>query len=85
VRKKLFTSVPLQFSRCSVLSDGRLQLEFTSFVERVAKANLLLITSEVHQVIGHYRGTVMADNGETIRIDGLIDWAEEHHARLAKR
>jgi hypothetical protein len=60
--------------------DGHLQLEFTPFVERVAKANLLLITSEVHQMFGRYRGTVIADDGEVIKIDGLIGWAEEHHA-----
>ena len=61
--------------------DGRLQLEFTPFVERVAKANLLLITSEVHQTFGRYRGTVTADNGEVIHLDGLIGWVEEQHAR----
>jgi len=61
--------------------DGRLQLEFTPFVERVAKANLLLITSEVHQMFGRYRGTVVADDSEVIHLDDLIGWAEEHHAR----
>ena len=61
-------------------SDGRLDLEFTPFIERVAKTNMVLITSEVHQMFGHYRGTVIADDGEVIRIDGLIGWAEEHQA-----
>ncbi len=61
--------------------DGRLDLEFTPFVERVAKTNLVVITSEVHQLFGRYRGTVIADDGEVIMIDGLIGWAEEHHAR----
>ncbi|HSD83771.1 MAG TPA: DUF2804 domain-containing protein [Anaerolineae bacterium] len=61
--------------------EGRLDLEFTPFVERVAKTNLLLIASEVHQMFGRYRGTVIADDGQAIEIDGLIGWAEEHHAR----
>ncbi len=61
--------------------DGRLQLEFTPFVERVARTNLLLIASEVHQMFGHYIGTVIADDGERIQLNGLIGWAEEHHAR----
>jgi hypothetical protein len=61
--------------------DGRLQLEFTPFVERVAKTNLLLIASEVHQMFGRYRGTVRADGGEEIHLDDVIGWAEEHHAR----
>jgi hypothetical protein len=60
--------------------DGRLDLEFTPFIARVAKANLLLITSEVHQMFGRYRGTATADTGEVIQIDGLVGWAEEHHA-----
>ena len=61
--------------------NGRLDLEFTPFIERVAKANLLLITSEVHQMFGRYRGTVITDDGEVIRLDNLIGWAEEHRAR----
>jgi hypothetical protein len=61
--------------------DGRLQLEFTPFIERVAQANLLLITSEVHQLFGRYRGTAITDDGEVIKMDGLIGWAEEHHAK----
>ena len=61
--------------------DGRLDLEFTPFVERVAQTNLLLIASEVHQMFGRYRGTVVADDGEVIHLDGLIGWAEEHRAR----
>jgi hypothetical protein len=61
--------------------DGRLQLDFTPFLERVAKTNLAIITSEVHQMFGRYRGTVTADDGEVINLDGLIGWAEEHHAK----
>jgi hypothetical protein len=47
----------------------------------VAQANLLLITSEVHQLFGRYRGTAITDDGEVIKMDGLIGWAEEHHAK----
>ncbi len=61
--------------------DGRLDLEFTPFLERKAATNLLVITSEVHQMFGRYRGVVQTDDGETVRIDGLIGFAEEHHAR----
>jgi hypothetical protein len=58
-----------------------LDLQFTPFVERVAESNLLVIVSEVHQMFGYYSGTVHADGGETIRLDNLIGFAEEHHAR----
>ncbi len=60
--------------------DGRLDLTFTPFLERVAKTNLLVITSEVHQMFGRYAGAIVTDDGETIAIDGLTGFAEEHHA-----
>lgn len=56
-------------------------LEFVPFFERVAKTNALIIRSEVHQMIGRFRGRVVTAEGETLKIDGLVGWAEEHHAR----
>ena len=61
--------------------DGRLKLEFKPFLERVAKTNLLLIYSRVHQVFGRYYGSFVTQAGERIEIDGLTGFAEEHHAR----
>ena len=77
-----FTYDPTDFMRPwrMVSPDGRLDLEFEPFLERVAKTNLLVITSEVHQMFGRYRGSVKTDDGEIIAIDGLIGFAEEHHA-----
>lgn len=64
-----------------VSPDGRVDLELVPSIERVASTNLLVITSEVHQMFGHYHGTVRTDGGETVRIDNLVGFAEEHHAR----
>lgn len=64
-----------------VAPDGRLDLTFTPFVERVATTNLLLIASTVHQLFGRYHGHAVADDGERVAIDGLIGFAEEHRAR----
>ena len=61
--------------------DGRLNLQFTPFLDRVATTNLLLITSEVHQLFGHYSGTVRTDDGGMVGIQDLLGFAEEHHAR----
>jgi hypothetical protein len=61
--------------------DGRLDLEFSPFLERVARTNLLLIASEVHQMFGRYHGRFVADNGETLDLSGLVGFAEEHRAR----
>jgi len=62
-------------------AQGRLDLVFTPFKDRLAQTNLGIIFSEVHQMFGRYSGTVVADTGEEIRIKDLVGFAEEHHAR----
>jgi hypothetical protein len=62
-------------------SDGRLDLTFTPFKERVAQTNLGIIFSEVHQMFGRYAGQVVADDGEVIQVKDLTGFAEEHQAR----
>ena len=64
-----------------VSPDGRVNLQFTPLVERTAATNLLLINSKVHQMFGRYDGMLLADDGEEIKLDGLVGFAEEHHAR----
>ncbi len=64
-----------------VSSEGGVDLTFVPFLDRTAATNLLVITSEVHQMFGRYHGTVQTDEGERIHLDGLIGFAEEHHAR----
>lgn len=62
-------------------AGGRLELEFIPFKERVARTNLGVIFSEVHQMFGRYYGYGLSDEGEQITIDGLVGFAEEHRAR----
>jgi hypothetical protein len=62
-------------------SEGRLELEFVPFKERIAKTDLALIHSQVHQMFGRYSGRVVTDGGEPIQLNGLIGFAEEHRAR----
>jgi hypothetical protein len=59
----------------------RVHLRFTPFHERVAKAKTGVLSSEVHQMFGHYDGSVVADGGERIALDGVFGWIEEHKAR----
>jgi hypothetical protein len=61
--------------------DGRLDLQFTPFVERVAKTNAVILSSEVHQMFGRYNGTLITDEGKKLEVKDLIGWAEEHHAK----
>jgi hypothetical protein len=62
-------------------SDGRLELVFEPFFDRVAHSNLIIIASEVHQLFGKYSGFVIDDRKKKINIKNIIGWAEEHHAR----
>jgi hypothetical protein len=62
-------------------SQGRLDLTFTPFKERVAKTNLGVIFSQVHQMFGRYAGWAVDDGGQRIEIKDLIGFAEEHRAR----
>ena len=62
-------------------SENRLDLTFTPFKERVARTNLGIIFSEVHQLFGRYNGKAIADDGEVVEVKDLIGFAEEHHAR----
>jgi hypothetical protein len=64
-----------------VCPEGRLDLTFEPFYDRTAQTNLLVITSEVHQMFGRYSGQVVADDGEVIPVERLVGFAEEHHAR----
>lgn len=66
--------------RMRTASSDAVRLEFTPFYDKAQSLNLLVISSTVHQMFGHYRGTLKA-GGETIPIDGILGWAEEHRAR----
>ena len=54
--------------------DGCLTLEFKPFFERVAKADAIILSSEVHQMFGCYGGTLNTDQGEKIEANDLIGW-----------
>lgn len=62
-------------------TEGRLSLEFVPFKERLARTNLGIIFSEVHQMFGRYSGFVVTDRQERIQLTNLVGFAEEHRAR----
>lgn len=62
-------------------NQERLNLSFTPFKDRLAKTNLGIITSEVHQMFGRYNGQVTTHDGKVLEIKNLIGFAEEHRAR----
>ena len=59
----------------------RVDLTFTPFYERRAKADLRFSRTEIHQMFGRFSGTVVDDGGSTLHLRDLLGWAEEHRAR----
>lgn len=61
--------------------SNRVSLLFTPIFERIAKTEAVIIQSSVHQMIGHFSGTVRTDEGEVIEIQNMLGWAEDHMAK----
>jgi hypothetical protein len=64
----------------TAISD-RVDLVFTPCYDRLALSNLLIIKSEVHQMIGYFSGKIKNDSGEVINIEKFPGCAEEHFGR----
>lgn len=62
-------------------SDGRLDVTLTPVYDRHAHTNLAIAMNEVHQVFGHWSGTVPDGAGSTLRIHDALGFAEESRAR----
>lgn len=61
--------------------SNRVSLVFTPLYERVASTRALIVQSSVHQMIGHFTGTVLTDDGDEIKIENMLGWAEDHMAK----
>lgn len=61
--------------------SSRIDVRFQPVFERVARTDLLVVRSEVHQLFGRYTGSVEAEEGQRISFDGLVGWVEQHEAR----
>lgn len=62
-------------------SSDRVDLRLVPFFVKVTRTNLLVLRSEVHQAFGSYFGTVVADDGTQIALDGITGWVEQQQAR----
>ncbi|MFC4118264.1 DUF2804 domain-containing protein [Nonomuraea zeae] len=64
------------------VTGARVDLEFVPEHVRLADVRrALYMRSREAQAFGHYRGTVVADDGEVVEISGLYGWAEEVYRR----
>lgn len=61
-------------------SDGRVDLTFTPEKERIAKTDVKIVKSEVHQMFGRYSGHLVMDNSLTFKVDNIRGAIEDHHA-----
>ncbi len=62
-------------------SSDEIELEFHPFFERISKSNFVLISSEMHQMIGKFKGFVRDTDRNLYIIEDAIGWAEDHKAR----
>lgn len=57
--------------------DGRFELDFMPILDRNSNAKVLFIQSDQHQVFGHFSGKVILDDGEVLKVEHLIGFAEK--------
>lgn len=61
--------------------DKKIDLVFHPDANREEKINALLIATRFTQLFGVFEGTLKTDEGETIRIDKIPGFAEDHYAK----
>ncbi|CAM5209377.1 hypothetical protein UACE39S_05026 [Ureibacillus acetophenoni] len=61
--------------------SDQVMLTFHPFFERVAKNELKVVNSEVHQLVGYYNGQVKLEDGSTFLIQQMLGCIEEHVAK----
>lgn len=56
-------------------------LTFTPFFKRIAKTDVKLVRSEVHQLIGYFDGTIRLHDNSVLHIRQMLGSSEEHNAK----
>ncbi len=50
-------------------------------IQRKAKTNILLVSSEFHQVFGNISGHLKDASNNLYEIENAVGWVEEHRAK----
>jgi hypothetical protein len=66
--------------RMRTVESDAVDLTFTPFYDKITRTNLLVLRSEVHQLFGHYTGTLRF-GPQSVAIENIPGWAEEQRAR----
>lgn len=61
--------------------NGRLDLIFTPEGKRCEKLNIWLLASNFTQLAGTFNGTVQTDDGQTIQLNDIPGFCEDHYAK----
>ena len=59
----------------------RVDATLTPFHARVTRTNAWVVATAIHQAFGVWSGWLADDDGERVRVDGLLGWAEEARNR----
>jgi len=60
---------------------GGLDAVFEPFHNKRTRTDLLVLQGHTDQCFGHWSGSFESQDGETVRFEGLVGWAEEVHNR----
>lgn len=81
-------SVAFDYDRRDLMSpwrmrddEGRLDVAFVPEGSHAEKTNALVVATNFHQLFGRYHGRLRTREGETVEVDGLLGYAEEHYAK----
>ncbi len=66
---------------CVRSPDGAVDLTLVPVHDRHERTNAVVLRTEVHQVFGHWTGTVPDGAGGTMAVDRLLGFAEESRSR----
>lgn len=63
-------------------NDGKFEMDFEPILDRYGKFNLLLLKSVQHQVFGLFSGKVVLEDGNELKVDNFLGFAEDVYNRL---
>ena len=58
-------------------SDKRFEMKFTPIIDRHSNANVIVISSNQHQVFGKFSGTIVLDDGTKVKLKNFTAFAEK--------
>ena len=60
---------------------GRVNLTFMPEGKRTEKVNVGILASNFKQMFGYYNGSIITDQGETVKLERVAGFAEDHYAK----